>query len=228
MIAPGTTAAAPLVNDTADAVASPYRTLFHRLRAVSSKGSPPGVVGVTSCTRREGVSTVAVNLAIAAADHFSEPPVLLVDANVRQPSIHKLLDMPSTPVLGDDLAENQPWQDAVRASRIRGLDFVAIGNHAGIESRFSDAVVTMEYWIEAWRNAYSMVVIDLPAIGEGALDLPMTRCLDGVLLVVEAERVPWQVACRAKELLDQSQVRLLGAVLNKRTGHIPEWLYRRL
>ena len=63
---------------------------------------------------------------------------------------------------------------------------------------------------------------------ESVFGLAVAECLDGVLLVLEAERMRVQVVERAKQLFAQSRVNLLGAVLNKRRMHIPGWLYRRL
>jgi Mrp family chromosome partitioning ATPase len=52
--------------------------------------------------------------------------------------------------------------------------------------------------------------------------------VDGVVLVVESERVRWQVAARGIELLEQAGTQVLGTVINKQREYIPEWLYQQL
>jgi Mrp family chromosome partitioning ATPase len=68
----------------------------------------------------------------------------------------------------------------------------------------------------------------MPAVHDAGPNDRLAGLLDGVLFVIEAERVRWQVAERTTEHLRRANVRLLGAVLNKRRRHVPEWLYRTL
>jgi Mrp family chromosome partitioning ATPase len=63
---------------------------------------------------------------------------------------------------------------------------------------------------------YDLLVFDVPPTSEGGLGIQLARLMDGVLVVVEAERVPWEVAQRAVADLQRADVNLLGAVLNKR------------
>jgi Mrp family chromosome partitioning ATPase len=52
--------------------------------------------------------------------------------------------------------------------------------------------------------------------------------MDGVVLVVEAEKTRWEVANKVREALVQADANVLGVILNKRRFHIPEWLYKTL
>ena len=72
------------------------------------------------------------------------------------------------------------------------------------------------------------MVFDMPAAGRLGFLVRLASLVDGVLLVVEAERVRWEVARRPIEQLTRANVHLLGAVLNKRRQHVPNWLYRTL
>jgi Mrp family chromosome partitioning ATPase len=73
---------------------------------------------------------------------------------------------------------------------------------------------------------YDMVIVDLPAANDDASVFNLAGLLDGVAIVVEAERVHWQAGLRTLARLRQSGAHLIGAVLNKRPNHIPDWLYR--
>ena len=69
------------------------------------------------------------------------------------------------------------------------------------------------------------------ASGEACTDgdcLPLVGALDGTVIVMESERVRASEAQRAQQRLQHANARVLGVVFNKRTLHVPEWLYRRL
>ena len=72
------------------------------------------------------------------------------------------------------------------------------------------------------------MVIDVPALSDTGSAAQLTGLCNGVVLVVEAGQLRWEVAQRAKEQLVQSNANVLGVVLNKRQFHIPEWLYKTL
>lgn len=82
--------------------------------------------------------------------------------------------------------------------------------------------------LNSWTGKYKAVVFDMPPVWDGEFSSRLAGQVDGVILVVEAEKVRWQVARQAKEFLLQGHARLFGVVLNKRQFHIPEWMYRRL
>ena len=82
--------------------------------------------------------------------------------------------------------------------------------------------------LDLWKSEYSFVILDLPAIFETHAALRMARLVDGVVLVVEAENVGYEVVQRAQARLEEFKTHLLGIVLNKRMFHIPEWVYSRL
>ena len=72
------------------------------------------------------------------------------------------------------------------------------------------------------------MVFDLPAATESSSAIRLAGMLDGVLLVVETERIRREVARHVAGQLSQSGATLLGVVLNKRQQHVPHWLYRTL
>jgi succinoglycan biosynthesis transport protein ExoP len=82
--------------------------------------------------------------------------------------------------------------------------------------------------LKRWTGTYKAVVFDMPPVWDGQFSARLAGQVDGVILVVEAEKVRWEVARQAKEFLMQGHARLLGVVLNKRQFHIPDWMYRRL
>ena len=102
---------------------------------------------------------------------------------------------------------------------------------AGATSRdlstiYSESV--FESVLAAVGPSHHYVIVDLPALAENALAPRFTNLCDGIVLVVEAERIRWEVAQRAKEKLENVNADVLGVVLMKRSFPIPSWLYRTL
>jgi hypothetical protein len=78
------------------------------------------------------------------------------------------------------------------------------------------------------KQGFDLVVLDLPATGEAASAMHLFGLLDGLVLVVEHERVRWEVAQKTRQGLIRARANVLGVAFNKRTEHIPAWLYRTL
>jgi len=78
------------------------------------------------------------------------------------------------------------------------------------------------------KKDYRHVVLDMPAMKEARLAARLASLCDGVVLVIEAERLRWEVLLEAKAQLLKWNANTLGVVLNKRRFPIPEWLYRTL
>jgi capsular exopolysaccharide synthesis family protein len=207
---------------------TPY---YHGLRerlARSFQGSTraPRVLGVTSCHHGEGVSSIAANLAATLA-RDGGGRVLLVDANVGSPSIHRIFKSEASLGLADTLAHSENAENVVVASPVESLDIVPAGNGNGnLAQTFSgDGFSKL---VGSLKRGYRFVVIDMPALDETSSAFRLASLCDGIVLVVEAERLRWEVAHRAAEQLAETKANILGVVLNKRRFPIPGWLYRTL
>jgi Mrp family chromosome partitioning ATPase len=117
--------------------------------------------------------------------------------------------------LADALREGEACEAHVRATPLANLCVLTAGALDGQPSRAYDAV-ELGAAIKEFAVDFDLVVFDMPPAGETSFALRLAGLLDAVLLVVEAERVPAEVARRTTELLNRAQARLLGAVLNKR------------
>lgn len=223
--------------DLHEEVRSHFQSLLSRLPwlpgessaddALASGAKPRGLrtLGLTSCYRGEGVSTVAAQLAVAAAQS-GDVRVLLVDANPARPAVHRMFGAASGPGWSDVLREETDLETALQPIDAPHLFVLAAGTSPGA-SRRRDESARCRYAVEELRNEFDLVVFDLPPAGDAGADR-LAAMLDGVLLVIEAERVRWQAALRTKEHLLRGDARLLGAVLNKRQQHVPRWLYQTL
>jgi capsular exopolysaccharide synthesis family protein len=203
-----------------------YETLCHRILTQNDAAEAPQVISVISCHHEEGVSTVAANYAATLASRCNER-VLLVEANLISPSVHMTFGILPTPGLTDIVADRQDFFASIKPSNRANLDVIPSG-HGGLTlSQLADSKVFFEM-LDTLKTEYSYVIFDLPPLFKSNSALRLASRADGVILVVGAEEVSWQVAQSAKERLFETKAKILGVVLNKRVYHIPDWLYRRL
>jgi len=192
-----------------------FVSLYQRLAALQNGSARSGqVIGVTSCQPGEGVSTVAIGLAACAAQ-LGGAPALLVDANLAHPSIARMLEVGAEPGLFEVLMGTMEPGDCIRPSKFAGLSLMTSGCWAlGVEPAYIPA--TLAALVAELRGSYATIVFDLPAAEECSPSSVMGSALDGVVLVVEAERLRDETARRATLRLQQANVVVLGVVLNKR------------
>ncbi|TWT48715.1 CpsD/CapB family tyrosine-protein kinase [Botrimarina hoheduenensis] len=205
--------------------ADPYDTLLWRLQPrMEGRLSGAYLLGITGCESRAGVSTIASNLAIRAADNQVRP-VLLIDANTAAPRIAKNFRLRKTLGLGDLLTGGCGLEDAIHASSVEGLDIMPLGSRGiiergGLDQRVVDTV------IESLRESYELVIFDLPAVDRLRHNLLVARRLDGVVMTVRNESTPASRLNEATEQLRADGVELVGAVLNRQRQYTPGWLRR--
>jgi Mrp family chromosome partitioning ATPase len=199
--------------------------VLHHVRCAGEGPSGPlRALGITSCYTGEGVSTVAAQLALTAALDC-DGRVLLVDCNLPGPSVHRRFGLGPCPGLAECLRQGALLPQAVRPSGVPRLSVMTAGQLHGSAARAYDSPAFPSL-LKEWVGDFDTVICDMPAAARASSTARLARLLDGVLLVVEAERVRSDVACRVKELLLAADARLLGVVLNKRRGAAPDWLYR--
>ena len=166
----------------------------------------------------EGKSLTAINLAIAISQKVGQT-VLLVDGDLRNPSIHRYLDLPSGPGLTDFLTSGYPIADSlVHPEGLTNLVVLPAGN-ATIEStellsspRMLDLVRELKHF---YPDRY--VLFDLPPLIY-ADSLAFAPLVDGIVLVVESGKTAKEEILHAMDLLKEFSV--LGFVLNK-IDHMP-------
>lgn len=198
-----------------DGVPGPYRLLLERLSWPGNSTSPPvRTLGLTSCSGGQGVSTIAAHLAVAASQSGNHA-VLLVDANPARPSVHQTFGASSTPGLGEVLLDEVGLAAVLQPSPVPNLSVLAAGSvdPQALRGRDPDALTRL---VETLQEDFALVVFDLPAVVSSHFPSRLASLLDGVLLVVEADGTPWEVVQRQQELLTQTRVCLVGAVLNQR------------
>jgi len=204
-----------------------YQSLLRRLSWPSYDNENGLVtVGITSSLSGEGASTVAMQLAITAAG-FAGNRILLVDYNIARPSITNHFRLTNRPGMVEILKEGGRVADCLQPTSIANLSCLT----AGIGSESAEFVYDsfgLPEMVESLRADFDLVVFDMPPVGKASDATRLAGLADGILLVVEAERVRWEVALKTKDLLLRANADLLGVVFNKRKKYVPGWLYRTL
>jgi Mrp family chromosome partitioning ATPase len=178
---------------------------------------------MTSCLPGEGVTTVVAETAVAAAKQL-QLRTLLVDCHFARPAVHRTFGIGLCPGLRDALDHEMSLSEVVRPSGIELLSIVTAGT---VQNDVNAALLSakMGFLVTELRSEFDLLLFDLPTLNQGR-PARVGTLLDGVLLIVEAERVQWQVAQRATISLRSDGVRLLGAILNKRRNPLSGWLGR--
>lgn len=176
----------------------------------------PCTIAVTSAHSGEGVSTVVTHIAGMLAKQ-SNGRILIVDSN---PGQHKKLREKLSPGLESNLSNGRLYASAIQHSGVENIDLLAAGEGT-VNQSHAELLPTL-------KREYSHVIFDVPALQDHEDGAQLASVMDGVILVVEAERTRWEVAQQAKDRLIEARANVLGVVLNKRRFHVPEWLYKTL
>lgn len=183
--------------------------VMHRLRE-----NEWNVLGVTSPGHGEGKTLTAVNLAASLAMETSQT-VLLVDANLRCPSIHKVFGLGDCPGLADYLLDDQPVEDLLVHPGI-GRFVLLPGGRAISNSTEILTSPKMLALVEEFKHRYParIIIFDLPPLLHTADVLAFSPYTDSLLLVVEEGKTTAEELQRALALVKNSRP-ILGTVLNK-------------
>lgn len=177
-------------------------------------------IGFTSCVAGEGVTTFALQTALAAAAGGAHQ-IVVVDANLERPRIDKTLGLAAQHGLADILTGRCIAADAIEPTGYTNLSAIAAGTVDHDPATIFGLPNRMHELVEVLVHGFDLVIFDLPPIAQSSVALPLLSPLDGVVMIVESERVPWQTARQARQKLSRAGVNLLGAVINKQRNYAP-------
>ncbi len=189
--------------------AEAYRALRTSI-VFSAAGKAPGVILVTSSLPGEGKSLTSVNLAAAIAKAGKD--ILLVDADMRRPSLHKIFKVKQEPGLSNYLVgeiNDLPCVPTV----VPHLYLLPCGKIPPNPSELLGSARMEELLVKA-RAHFAQIILDSPPLISVTDATILSTKSEGVLLVIRAEEVPRKVAKKAKDQLLGVNSHLLGSVLN--------------
>ena len=167
---------------------------------------------LTSASPSEGKSTVAAHLAATHAGQGKR--TLLIDGDLRRPSVHRLYQVPNSVGLSNVLLQQISWRDAlVRMPEPEGLDILPAGPST---RRASDLIGTgLAELVEEAAREYDLVVLDAPPLLGFAEPLQMASAVDGVIVVARAGNTSRTALSSVVTTLARLRANLVGVVLNE-------------
>lgn len=172
----------------------------------------------TSLVSREFTRTLAESAGVST---------LLVDANLRRPSVHEAFGVARDPGLSDYVMSSAPLQECLRSVRSSNLVLLPAGRRVVAPPRVLMDPRTEQLLADV-RQRFRYVVLDMPPLLSFSEGVPISRMVDGVVLVVRSGHTKRELVERALELLRDAGANVLGTVLNRRKFHIPRMIYDRL
>ncbi|SLM30403.1 putative Non-specific protein-tyrosine kinase [Desulfamplus magnetovallimortis] len=188
-----------------------YRTIRNNLEFLSRDKLFKTVL-VTSALKGEGKSTTVINLAVSFASQGKN--VLLLDADFRQPILHKALDMDNRVGAAELLLKQIDMDDVIRKSGIESLSVVTSGKITSDPARLVESE-EMKTILKELSGKFDMVIIDSPSILETNDPVVIARMVDLFVLVVETGREKTSVFNLAMDSCKMANIEPAGIVLNK-------------
>jgi exopolysaccharide transport family protein len=203
-------------------MAESYRALRTSL-LLTFPGGPPKVILITSALPEEGKTTTSVNSAIVLAQKGTR--VLLIDADLRRPSIHKTLGMGPTLGLSNVLTGTANLQQAIIPSTILPDLFLLPAGTPPPNPAELLASTKMKNVLEELRKHYDHIVIDSPPTLSVTDAVVMSTAADAVVLVIRSGHTTKPALRRARDILLQVNARVCGVLVNAVNLNSPDYYY---
>jgi capsular exopolysaccharide synthesis family protein len=201
---------------------SPYVTEARRLlQALARQGLGVDRKSylVTSAGRSEGKSTACALLSVVAAQIFRKR-VVVVDADFRRPTMHRLLDIPQSPGFCEILQRRAPLDLAIRTTCYPNLFGIPSGLLQGnVAEAYDDE--SFRTLIQTLRGDFDLVLVDSAPAVPVVEPLLMAEHVDNILIVTMAGRTPLNMLRRMKQILAPVSSRIAGVILNNAAEGLP-------
>jgi len=203
-------------------MAESYRALRTSL-LLSNLGAPPKVILVTSALPQEGKTTTSINCAVVLAQRGIR--VLLIDADLRRPSIHKTLGMGPRSGLSNVLTGSATLQQTITRSPILpNLSVLPAGTPPPNPAELL-ASSNMRDVLEELRGQYDHIVVDTPPTLSVTDAVVLSPRADAIVLVIRSGQTTKQALRRSRDILMQVNAKVSGVLLNAVDLRSPDYHY---
>jgi succinoglycan biosynthesis transport protein ExoP len=177
---------------------------------------------VTSASPSEGKSTIAIHLAVAHAQQHRR--TLVIDGDLRRPSIHKRFGMSNTLGLSNVLLNDLPWREALlKPPGIPDLDILPAGS---VSRRAADLIGRgLQSLLDECSNHYDLIIMDAPPLLGFPEPLQMATAVDGVVIVARAGQTSRKGVASVLNTLHRLRANVVGLVLNEVHREISDTYY---
>jgi polysaccharide biosynthesis transport protein len=187
----------------------PYRMLLKTLEYRSSEGLR--LIVVSSTLSGEGKSLVVSHLAAVAA--MLSRRTLIIDADLRRPTLHRSFNLSATPGLTDAITKRQRLADVVQPTGIENLSVLTCGSVCARPSQMLESRTMKALMAEASDN-YDLVIVDTPPLSACADASTLSQFGNGIMLVTRPSLTIKEILQKAVADLTRDRVPLLGVVVN--------------
>ena len=170
------------------------------------------VINVTSSMQGEGKTTVITNLAVSFAN--LEKKVLLLEGDLRNPSVHRMFNISNINGLTDILLKDKAFAECVHCTDVKNLHILTCGAVPPNPSEILSSK-KMKDFINELREYYDYIFIDTPPIGVVTDAGIISNYSDGCVFVVGSKQCDIEMAKLAKQKLEGVGAHIIGVVLNK-------------
>ena len=192
-------------------VSEAFRTLRTNLQFSTIDDSIKSLV-VTSPGPGEGKSTVIANLAVTMAQ--SGKKVLLIDCDLRKPSIHKKLGIPNSDGMTNLLIQKKQIDECIMETEIQNLYVITSGPIPPNPAELLGSK-RMKSLIKEFENVFDVTLIDAPPVLAVTDAQILSTICSGIILTTAYGESEKEAVIKAKDLLDKTGSKILGVVLNK-------------
>lgn len=187
-----------------------YRTIRTNIN-FSMPGPDTQTILFTSASKEEGKSTTSCNMAIVFAEAGKR--VLLVDADMRRPTLHHTFQMPNKIGLSNLLLNKGRLQDSVKRSGVPGLDLLLCGQ---IPPNPAELLSTtkLDELLDEMKSKYDIIIIDSPPLLSVTDSKILANKCDATVLVVNTGKSEKESVVKARDALVTSKAFIMGVVMN--------------
>jgi capsular exopolysaccharide synthesis family protein len=199
--------------------------LKNNILSINSEGTIKTIMLVSSVIG-EGCSTVASNLALSLAKHRTLKTVL-IDGNFRHPTLHNFFEIENRIGLSDFISRNEKVEGVLKKTKLPNLSVIPSGAANSNPTEYFESKELKDLILKL-KGEFNYLIFDSAPIITYPDSLILASQMDGIILVVQAERMRWEAIQKVKEQLELTHANILGVVLNKKKYVIPEFIYKRL
>lgn len=195
--------------DQGSPISEQYRTIRTNIQFSSSADKEIKTIVITSSGPGEGKSTTSANLAVVFAN--SGQKVLLIDADLRKPTIHKTFNLSNNLGFSNLISTQETIQDVVQKTVVDNLDVLTSGLKSPNPSELL-ASKRMDNILNELKKEYDLIIFDMPPIVAVTDAQIMASKVDGTLLVIREEVSKKEPLYKARDLLKMVNANVLGAI----------------
>lgn len=201
------------------AFATEFRRLLVGLKR-AAKGNELKSILITSATLSEGKSTICSFLGLTAAKRGLK--TLLIDCDLRRPSLHRNFALTRQPGLAEILSEGAATKGVIKRSGQDKLDIITAGKTTAQPAETFDSKA-IGVLVTEMKFYYDLILLDCAPVIPVSDPMLLAQEVDGVLLVIKAGETQRELVKRANDIIQLSSGNVVGAIMNNMTGSLPSY-----